>query len=247
VRDPEEEISVQLSTTTVGSGSRSAALVHGASASSAIWRDLAAILAESYDYTVTLVDLRGHGASPHADSYRVSDFVSDLVETLPTGLDVLMGQSLGGRAGILASPQLRPKRFIGLDPALYVSKLAGFGLRYLSGPARHLPDRVLKVLGVPPKGSTPDAIECRRSAWRTWDPSMMGDLAGSVRTEPFVIGPPAVPSTLLLADKSFVVSSAVADQLRAVGWDVRVKPGSTHDLHLQDPAGCVRLLDDVLR
>ena len=55
-----------LSTKTVGSGTRSAALVHGASASGEIWRDFAAILVESYDFTVTLVDLRGHGDSPRA-------------------------------------------------------------------------------------------------------------------------------------------------------------------------------------
>jgi hypothetical protein len=47
--------------------------------------------------------------------------------------------------------------------------------------------------------------------------------------------------------QSFVGSAEVAPQLRALGWDVRVKPGSTHDLHLQDPAGVIQMLDDVLR
>ncbi len=108
---------MQLSIKTVGSGTRTAALVHGASASTEIWRDFAAILVESYDFTVTLVDLRGHGDSPRGDRYRVSDFVGDLVDTLPTGLDLLVGQSLGGRAGMLSLPQLLPQRFIGLDLA----------------------------------------------------------------------------------------------------------------------------------
>ena len=76
---------------------------------------------------------------------------------------------------------------------------------------------------------------------------MMGDLAGSVKTEPFPLVVPAVPSTLLLADKSLFVSPAVAEELRSLGWDVRVKPGSTHDLHLEDPAGVIAMLDDVLR
>ncbi len=236
-----------LSTKTVGSGPRSAALVHGASASTEIWRDFAAVLVESYDYTVTLVDLRGHGDSPRGDRYRVSDFVGDLVDTLPTGLDLLAGQSLGGRAGMLSLPQLMPKRFIGFDPALFVSAPARLALRYLSTVAPHLPDSVLRVAGVPPKGSAPDALDCRRSAWDAWDRTMMRDLVGSVDTEPFVIVAPAVPSTLLLADKSFVVSPAVARELQSLGWDVRVKPGSTHDLHLQDPAGCIDMLDDVLR
>lgn len=238
---------MELSTRTLGSGTRSAALVHGASASSEIWRDFAAILVDSYDFTVTLVDLRGHGDSPRADRYRVSDFVGDLADTLPTGLDLLVGQSLGGRAGMLALPRLTPKRFIGLDPALFASTPARLALRYLSPVMPHLPDRVLRVMGVPPKGSAPDALDCRRSAWDAWDRSMMRDLVGSVKTEPFVLVAPVVPSTLLLADKSFVVSAEVAQQLRSLGWDVRVKTGSTHDLHLQDPAGVIAMLDDVLR
>ena len=236
-----------LSTKTVGSGARSAALVHGASASGDIWKDFAAILVESYDFTVTLVDLRGHGDSPRGDRYRVSDFLGDLVETLPTGLDLLVGQSLGGRAGMLATPLLMPKRFIGLDPTLFASTPVRLALRYLSPVMPHCHTRVLRVMGVPPKGSPPDALECRRSAWDTWDRSMMGDLAGSVKTEPFPLVAPAVPSTLLLADKSLFVSPVVAEELRSLGWDVRVKPGSTHDLHVEDPAGVIAMLDDVLR
>ncbi len=238
---------MQLATKTVGSGPRTAALVHGASASTEIWRDFAAILADEYGYTVTLVDLRGHGDSPRGDRYRATDFADDLVDTLPTGLDVLAGQSLGGRAVMLAAPRLLPKRLIPFDPGLYASKPAELALRYLSGPIRHLPERVHRMMGVPPKGSAPDAYECRRSAWAKWDPTMMKDLVGSVKTEPYVIGPPAVPSTLLIAEKSFVVPPWAVDELRRQGWEVRVKPDSVHDLHLQDPAGCARLLDDVLR
>ena len=221
--------------------------MHGASASGDIWKDFAAILVESYDFTVTLVDLRGHGDSPRGDRYRVSDFLGDLVETLPTGLDLLVGQSLGGRAGMLATPLLMPKRFIGLDPALFrVDPGAAGPALPVSGDASSARG-VLRVMGVPPKGSSPDALECRRSAWDTWDRSMMGDLAGSVKTEPFPLVAPAVPSTLLLADKSLFVSPVVAEELRSLGWDVRVKPGSTHDLHVEDPAGVIAMLDDVLR
>ena len=120
-----------------------------------VGRDLARLRCDPgrlYDYIVTLVDLRGHGDSPRADRYRVSDFVGDLVDTLPTGLDLLVGQSLGGRAGMLALPRLTPKRFIGLDPALFASTPARLALRYLSPVMPHLPDRVLHVMGVPPEG-----------------------------------------------------------------------------------------------
>ena len=89
---------MELSTRTLGSGTRSAALVHGASASSEIWRDFAAILVDSYDFTVTLVDLRGHGDSPRADRYRVSDFVGDLVGHAPDRARP-PGRAIAGRPG----------------------------------------------------------------------------------------------------------------------------------------------------
>jgi len=44
-----------------------------------------------------------------------------------------------------------------------------------------------------------------------------------------------------------VVGEQMARDLRALGWDVRVKPGAVHDMHLQDPAGVVAMLDDILR
>jgi hypothetical protein len=39
----------------------------------------------------------------------------------------------------------------------------------------------------------------------------------------------------------------MAAELTALGWDIRVKPGGEHDLHLQDPRGVITMLDDVLR
>jgi hypothetical protein len=39
---------------------------------------------------------------------------------------------------------------------------------------------------------------------------------------------------------------ATAHALREFGWDVRVKPGAVHDLHVQDPEGAVDVLSDVL-
>jgi hypothetical protein len=41
--------------------------------------------------------------------------------------------------------------------------------------------------------------------WAKWDPAMMHPLADSAKRDPYVVALPAVPSTLLLADKSFPV------------------------------------------
>ena len=238
---------MKLETWTVGDGPRTAALVHGASMGGAVWRDFARILVDEHDLTVVLLDQRGHGRSPRSDRYEVADFANDLVESLPQGLDFCIGQSLGGLASAWASARLRPKRYIGLDPALAVGPIAAFMLRTLGPHQTRLSDRMLRALGAPVKGSPPDTLARFRAMWKDWDPAMMAQLARSARREPFPIAPPAVPSTLLLADKGFCVPEPVAARLRSAGWDIRVKPGAVHDLHLQDPRGCIAMLDDVLR
>ena len=62
---------MQLATRTVGNGSRTAALVHGASMNGDAWRDFLPYVLE-HDFTVILVDQRGHGDSPRAERYRMS-------------------------------------------------------------------------------------------------------------------------------------------------------------------------------
>jgi pimeloyl-ACP methyl ester carboxylesterase len=238
---------MQLSTTTIGSGSRTAALVHGLSASSLHWTEFARLLAEEHDCTVTLVDLRGHGDSPRADRYHLDDFPDDLVDTLPQGLDFLIGQSLGGLSVMLAAERLQPKRLIALDPALKVGPGFTFVLRYVSPFQSRFPDSMLRrvVLG---RGATVDAVEAIariRAGWKKYDPAVRKGLIATVTRQPYVVAPPSVPSTVLLAANSLVVRPPVPDELRAVGWDVREKPGATHEIHVQDPAGVLRLLADL--
>jgi pimeloyl-ACP methyl ester carboxylesterase len=236
---------MKLATRTVGSGSRSAALVHGASMSGEAWNDFIPYLLE-FDLTLTVVDQRGHGDSPRADSYRIEEFVADLVETLPTGLDYLIGQSLGGLTGAWAAPALKPGRFIGIDPALALDR-AHMMLIPVMGPIQvKLPTRVLNALGMPPKDSPPDLLDRVRGMWAKWDTSSVRDVVASARAHPFVPGPPSVPSTLVLADHSWATPQKFADALRGFGWDVRVMPGRGHDLHQEDPRGLAELLRDVL-
>ena len=238
---------MKLETWTMGDGPRTAALLHGASMGADVWRDFGAILVEKYDISLLLLDARGHGRSPRADHYRVSDFAGDLAETLPPDLDFVIGQSLGGVTGAWAMSRVKPKRFIGLDPAFTASAASGFLLARVGPLQPRMPDWLLARMGSPVKGSAPDTLQRFRAMWANWDRSMMPELVRSGRRGPFLPVPPAVPSTLVLADPSFVVSLKMADEFRALGWDVRVKPGGEHDLHLQDPAGLADVLDDVLR
>ena len=241
---------MKLHTWTIGNGPRTAALVHGATKAADVWRDVARILVDEYDLSVILLDQRGHGRSPRASSYRVADFTDDLVDTLPVGLDFLVGASLGGVASAWASPRLRPKRYIGLDPAFSLARTAGVSARMLRllGP---LEERVVKKLfrmaAPDEKGAAADTLPRVLAMMEAWDGSMMSQLVRSARRQPFPIAAPVVPSTLLLADDSAVVPGRMARELRGLGWDVRVKLGAVHDMHLQDPPGVVAMLDDVLR
>jgi pimeloyl-ACP methyl ester carboxylesterase len=237
---------MKLHTREVGTGSRTAALVHGASMGTDVWRDFAQILIDDYDMSIILVDQRGHGESPRGSTYRVEDFCGDLVDTLPIGLDFLMGQSLGALSSAWASEALSPGRYIGLDPPFRASKRTELLLRIVGPRQMRFPDLILSRLGMPPKGASRDTMQRVRAMWSKWDPTMMGQLADSARVTPFPVAPPAVPSTIVLADKSLFVSPELAKELTALGWDVRVFPGGEHDLHLQDPRGVITMLDDVL-
>lgn len=236
---------MKLFTRTVGSGHRTAALVHGASMSGDAWREFIPFLLD-YDLTLIVVDLRGHGDSPRAATYRIQDFVDDLIETLPRGLDFLIGQSLGGLAGAWAVAELRPKRFIGIDPAFSVDRVQLFLLGILGPIQPRLPTRVLHALGMPPKGTPPDMLERIRAMWANWDIASVRGIKNSARAHPFPAAPPIVPSTIVLADPSMATPPKFAAALREQGWDVRVIPGGGHDLHQEDPRGLAEVLRDVL-
>ena len=234
---------MKLHTRTVGNGSRTAALVHGASMSTYAWDDFIPYLLK-HDLTLILVDQRGHGESPRADSYRIQDFADDLVETLPTGLDFLIGQSLGGLTAAWASERLKPKRYIGIDPALAMTPLSTLLIPLVGPVQKKMPDWMLRRLGA--EKNLPNSLPGVRKQWANWDQTSLRDIKRSNDARPFPSSPPPVPSTVVLAGPSFAVRPKFADELRANGWDVRVMQGVGHDLHREDPAGLAAVLEDVL-
>ncbi len=96
-----------------------ALLIHGLSASGASWWRIGEALAAE-GWFVAAPDLRGHGTAAPADTYRISDYVSDL----PAGpWNFIIGHSLGGAiAASLADrlPESAIERLILLDPLLDV-------------------------------------------------------------------------------------------------------------------------------
>lgn len=109
---------VPLHTLTWGDGGRRVLLLHGITASAAGWWRVGNALAEA-GWCVVAPDLRGHGASPKAGSYRFSDQVKDVV-ALGNRWDAVLGHSMGGAIAVLAATATQgwTESLILQDPAL---------------------------------------------------------------------------------------------------------------------------------
>lgn len=82
-----------------------AVLVHGVTAWSNTWWRIGPALAER-GWDVTAVDLRGHGDSPRAGTtLHLEELGADLVETVDSGVNLLVGHSLGALASLSALNQ----------------------------------------------------------------------------------------------------------------------------------------------
>lgn len=97
-------------------------LLHGVTRCGADWQPLVPALVASWN--VITVDQRGHGHSPRATEYLVTDYVADAVDLIsqriPTPL-VLFGHSLGAMVAAAVAAQL-PDSVCGLvleDPPLH--------------------------------------------------------------------------------------------------------------------------------
>jgi pimeloyl-ACP methyl ester carboxylesterase len=242
---------VRLATATHGDGPRRIALVHGLSAGGALWRGLTDRIVAEGGATVTTVDLRGHGASDRSDIYTVEAFADDLVETLPTGLDLVVGHSLGGSVLERAVARLSPVHALYLDPGFRLS-LPTQGLRgrvfWAAAPVTLTVAALAQKLrsrGRPPLGAA-DAL-LRDAALARFDRRMTIGVFRDVAHHPAPVAAPAVPSTIVLSDDSpAVLPSATADGLRELGWDVRRLPGVGHDFWLEDADGTVDAVRDLL-
>lgn len=231
---------MKLSTSTVGNGPKRVALVHGLSGDGGTWFELAPWIAE-HGYTVTLVDQRGHGDSDRADSYQPEDFGNDLVDTLPVGLDLIIGHSLGGRSLTSAVDRLRPAKAVYMDPGWVIPDglviappvhedgswfsieelgevLVGYSRPHLEQALRSLSKFDLKILGAP-----------------------TFPLQSMMPAET-----PVVPSLVITADPSIHVPADLQEKLIADGYTVRVLPGGAHDMHVLNLEATKDALEDWL-
>lgn len=242
---------MELATLTRGDGPVRIALVHGLGADGTTWIPFADELLAHVDATVIAPDLRGHGKSGRADEYSIDTFAQDLVDTLPPGLDVVMGHSLGGTVVERAIARLGARRAIYLDPGF---KLA-LPTRGVKGRLFWTAPRVALVVSAlaTARGNkaarasySAKSRELIAAAQERFERSMAPAVFKDIAFHPVLVGPPAAPSTILLTSQSAaVLPNGLAAHLEAHGWDIRRLPDLRHDAQLQDPAGTFHALADA--
>lgn len=244
---------MRLHSSTTGSGPLHVGLIHGLGGAGATWQPLVDRMLDAGGYTVTTIDLRGHGESDRASSYGLDELADDVAEAFPRGLQGVVGHSLGGSVLVRAVERLQPDHAVYLDP--------GFGL---SLPTSGLAGRAFWA--VPPLSlGVMGLLQARRSAGQRaayepavrdalkrgqqqFDAKMATRVFREVAFHPVAIAPPAVPSTILLSDESpAVLPDAMATALEREGWRIRRLAGLHHDMHLEDPDRTFAAIADALQ
>jgi pimeloyl-ACP methyl ester carboxylesterase len=241
-----------LSTQTSGSGARHVGLVHGLGANGATWQPLVDRMLATGNYTVTTLDLRGHGISARGKPYSLDVLADDVVESLPRGLHSVVGHSLGGSVLVRAVTRLAPGRAIYLDPGFHLA-LPTTGLRgrlFWLAPTVSL---VIAQTGQARESKkvqalySPQVLALLKKAQSQFDKSAAIDIFRDVAFHPLRVERPGIPSTVVLSDDSpAVVPEATARALISNGWDVRRLRDIHHDMQLEDPARVFDTLADVL-
>src|ERR1700754_752733 len=97
-----------------GPGRKLLVLLHGLGADRHVWK---AMLGDNrWDGSWMALDLRGHGASQHAQSYALEDHAADVADTI--GADwreiTVLGHSMGGAAALTLAGSMPLTRVFGL-------------------------------------------------------------------------------------------------------------------------------------
>jgi pimeloyl-ACP methyl ester carboxylesterase len=216
-----------------GAGPRTAVLIHGMMSDHRAWHRVTVEL-EEHGFRVFAVDLAGHGSSPRARRYSPRSWAADVVETVEPLLtgppDLVMGHSLGGLVASIVADRLAPRAAIYVDPAFAFPRGVRGVLFKLAFAIAPRPRRGALVR-MNPKWSAAD-IEIELATLRDWDKRT---ILGFVDSRPLV--PPlnlVAPSLVVLAERSLLITEAVAARLRTQGMAVEVVAGSGHTVFRDD-------------
>lgn len=226
-----------------GAGRKTAVLIHGIMSDHRAWHRVTGELVEN-GYRVIAVDLAGHGGSPRARRYSPRAWADDVVETVQPLLsgrpDVIMGHSLGALVASMVGDRLAPRSAVYVDPAFaFPTGVRGAVMKLLFAMAPRPPRSALVRWN--PKWSAAD-VDIELATLRDWDKRT---ILGLANTRALV--PPArlvAPSLVVLAEKSLLITDAVAARLRRQGMTVETVPGTGHTVFRDEHA---RFMDVVGR
>ncbi|NQX26891.1 alpha/beta hydrolase [Microbacteriaceae bacterium VKM Ac-2854] len=224
-----------------GTGEKVALLIHGIMADSRIWYELVPSLIER-GYRVIAPDLAGHGGSPRSRIYSPERWAADIRASVLQTPDLIIGHSLGGLIASHLVDEYLPERVIYVDPAFGEPG----GIKGIIGRERFQKLTVAtreQLIKQHPRWSI-EQIDLDLANLERWDP----ETVHGVRDRAVVHAPevPLVPSLVVLADKSQLVSTSLAAKLAEAGFQVRVVPGGGHTVFRDDLAAFVSSIRDWL-
>jgi len=232
---------MKLAVHEAGTGPRTAVLVHGIMSDHRAWHRVGQELADR-GFRIIAVDLAGHGGSPRSRRYSLKAWADDVVETLDPMLtsrpDLIMGHSLGGLVASMVADRLAPRAAVYVDPAFAFPRGVRGAVMKLVFAVAPRPRRAALVRWNP-KWSAAD-IDIELATLRDWDKRTILGLAS---TRGLV--PPArliAPSLVVLAEKSLLITDAVAARLRRQGMTVETVEGTGHMVFRDEHARFMELL-----
>ena len=218
---------MKLAVHETGTGQRTAVLVHGIMSDHRAWHRVSTELV-ARGFRVIAVDLAGHGVSPRSRRYSPQAWADDVVETVEPLLsgrpELIMGHSLGALIASMVGDRLAPRAAVYVDPAFgFPGGVRGVIMKLLFAVAPR--PRRSALVRWNPKWSAAD-IDIELATLRDWDKRTILGLASTRGLVPPVRL--VAPSLVLLAEKSLLISEAVAGRLRQLGMTVETVAGTGH-------------------
>jgi pimeloyl-ACP methyl ester carboxylesterase len=241
----------------VTAGARCFLLLHGLGATGAVWDPVAALLATRGAGRSVAPDLSGHGGASWAPRYSVGATAADLAPTVAGESELyVVGHSFGGYVALALASGGFAARVQGVltvgtklsfsdEDRRRAADLARRPTRIFATEAEAL-ERYRMVAGLDAKIAPDDALLARGT--------VRGTTGFRLAADPATLGVEVPPFTALLAAARCPVIVARGEhdplvsssELRAAAPGAIDLPGRGHNLHVEDPAALVALVERLL-